>query len=91
MTGMAEKKPKMNKNLKVIEYIGSLYATIDGEKIWEMDRGTWEILKMCDGTKTVRELARELAKIIDSTEDEVMPALEKLLKEFEEHGFIEWV
>lgn len=91
MPGILEKKPKMNENLKIIEYIGSYYATFDGERIWEIDTSTYAVLKMCDGTKTVEEIAEEIAKIIDSKKEDIIPTLQKMLEELEKNKFITFV
>ena len=85
------KKPLLAKNLKIIEYVGILYATFDGERIWEIDKGTYAVMRMCDGRKTVKEIAKEIAEKIDSNVEDVLPTLERILSELEKHKFITFV
>ncbi|HDJ96801.1 MAG TPA: PqqD family peptide modification chaperone [Candidatus Aenigmarchaeota archaeon] len=85
---LENKKPLLAKNLKIIEYVGILYATFDGERIWEIDRGTYAVMRMCDGKKTVKEIAKEIAEKIDSTVEDVLPTLERILTDLEKHKFI---
>jgi len=85
------KKPLLAKNLKIIEYVGILYATFDGERIWEIDKGTYAVMRMCDGKKTVKEIAKEIAEKIDSNVEDVLPTLERILSELEKHKFITFI
>jgi len=85
------KKPLLAKNLKIIEYVGILYATFDGERIWEIDKGTYAVMRMCDGKKTVKEIAKEIAEKIDSNVEDVLPTLERILSDLEKHKFITFI
>lgn len=88
---MDEKIPVKSKDLKVINYINTLYATFDGSNIWEIDRTSYSILRMCDGTRTVEQIAREIARKIDMKVEDVKPTLTDILNELEKHKFIEYV
>jgi hypothetical protein len=88
---MDERKPLKAKNLKVIDYINTLYATFDGSSLWEIDKSTFEVLKMCDGIKTVDQIAGEIAKKIDMNIEDVKPTLLDMLGEMEKLKFIEYV
>ena len=88
---MDERRPLKAKNLKVINYINTLYATFDGSSLWEIDKSSFEVLKMCDGTRTVDQIAREIAKKIDMNVEDVMPTLLDILREMENLKFIEYV
>ena len=85
------RRPLRAKNLKVIDYIGRLYATFDGSSLWEMDKTSFEVMKMCDGTRTVDEIARIIANKIEMNAEEVKPTLLDILKELEDRKFIEYV
>ena len=91
MSEILKKKPKINENLKIIEYIGSYYATFDGERIWEIDTSTYAVLEMCDGTKTVEQIAEEIAKIIEAKKEDVIPTLQRMLEELEKNKFIRFI
>lgn len=87
---MNEKVPVKSKNLKVINYINTLYATFDGSSMWEIDRTSYSVLRMCDGTRTVEQIAREIAKKINMKVEDVKPTLMDILRELKEHGFIKY-
>jgi aminopeptidase-like protein len=88
---MDERRPLKDKNLKVIDYINKLYATIDGSSLWEIDKSTFSVLKMCDGKRTMDQIAEEIAKKIDMKVEDVMPTLIDILREMERLKFIEYV
>jgi len=83
--------PLKSKNLKVINYINILYATIDGNSLWQIDKSTFAVLKMCDGTMTVDQIAVEIAKKIDMKVEDVMPTLLDILRDMERLKFIEYM
>jgi aminopeptidase-like protein len=85
------RRPLKAKNLKVIDYINRLYATLDGNSLWEIDKTSFEVLKMCDGKKTVDEIAEIIAKKIDMKVEDVRPTLLDILKELENLKFIDYV
>jgi len=80
--------PVKNPRVKTIEYIGRIYATIDGQRFWEIDRSVLEVMKMCDGTRTVEDIAREIARIIEASVESVIPTLVDMLTELEKNGLI---
>jgi len=86
-----EKKPIKAKNLKVIDYLGTLYATFDGSAIWKMDKVAFGIWKMCEGKKTVDEMVKEVAKKAIVEEKDLKPVLEEILNELTRMKFIEWI
>ena len=88
---MDERKPLKAKNLKVIDYINKLYATFDGSSLWEIDKSTFSVLKMCDGTKTMDQIAEEIARKIDMKVEDVMPTLIDILREMENLKFIDYI
>ena len=85
------KRPKKAENLKIIEHIGSLYATFDGEQYWRMEKWAFEILRLCDGRKSISEIARILAEELQMNEEDVIRGLKPILEEFERVGFIKYV
>lgn len=86
-----EKKPLKAKRLKVIDYLGTLYATFDGSSIWKIDRVAFGILRMCNGKKTVDEIVEEVARRAILRPEELKPVLEEILRDLEKMNFIEWV
>jgi hypothetical protein len=84
------KKPLKSKRLKVIDYIGTLYATFNGSSMWKIDKVAFEILKMCNGRKTVEEIVKEVSEKTRLKKDEVKPVVEDILNELERKKFIEW-
>ncbi|MFZ8830477.1 MAG: PqqD family protein [Candidatus Aenigmatarchaeota archaeon] len=85
------RRPKKAENLKIIEHIGSLYATFDGEQYWRMEKWAFEILRLCDGRKSISEIARILAEELQMNEEDVIRGLKPILEEFERVGFIKYV
>ena len=85
------KKPKKAKNLKVIDQLGTLYATFDGSSIWKIDKVAFGILRMCDGEKSFDEIVNEVSKRALVSEKDLAPVLEGILNELERMRFIEWV
>lgn len=86
-----EKKPLKAKNLKVIDHLGTLYATFDGSAIWKLDKVVFGIWKICDGKKTVDEIVKEVAKKAIVEEKDLRPVLEDILDELTRMKFIEWI
>ena len=88
---MDERRPLKAKHLKVIDYINTLYATLDGSSMWEIDKSSFGVLQMCDGTTTVDEIAKKIAKKIKMNADQVKGTLKEILNELEERKFITYV
>ena len=86
-----EKRPVKAKNLKIIDHLGTLYATFDGSSLWRMDKVAFGILRMCDGRRTFDDIVEEIAKRINHKPKDVKPVIRKILKELEERKFIEWI
>jgi len=83
-----KKIPVKNPKAKIIEYIGRIYVTIDGQRFWEIDRSVLEVMKMCNGKKTIEDIAREIARIIESNVESVIPTLLDMLSELEKNELI---
>ncbi|MCC5994012.1 MAG: PqqD family protein [Candidatus Aenigmarchaeota archaeon] len=85
------KRPKKIENLKIIEHVGGLYATFDGERYWRIEKWAFEILKLCDGRKSISEIARILAEELQMNWEDVLKGLKPIIEEFERVGFIKYV
>jgi aminopeptidase-like protein len=85
------KRPKKAENLKIIEHVGGLYATFDCEQYWRIEKWAFEILKLCDGKKSIAEVARILADELQMNFDDVVKGLRPILEEFEKVKFITYV
>ena len=88
---MDERRPLKTKNLKIIDYINTLYATFDGSSMWEIDKSSFGVLKMCDGTRTVDKIAKDIAKKINMNVDDIKVTLNDILNELEKLKFITYV
>lgn len=88
---MDEKIPIKSKNLKIIDYKGILYATLDGEKIWEMDNLIYKLLQECDGNKTFEDIARMISKKSGLNVEDIKIGLKEIFDELERAKFIEYV
>jgi len=88
---MDERLPLKAKNLKIIDYINTLYATFDGSSMWEIDRSSFGVLQLCNGNRTVDEIAKEIAKKIKMNVEDVIMTLKDILNELEKLKFITYV
>lgn len=88
---MDERRPLKAKNLKIIDYINTLYATLDGSSMWEIDKSSFGVLQMCDGNRTVDEIAKKIAKKIKMNVEQVKATLNDILNELEERKFITYL
>jgi len=91
MSEAAEKKPVKSKRLKIISRMGSYFATFDGSRIWEIDPAVNYVLTLCDGMRSVEDIAQEIAKVVEASVDDVKATLDKMLAELEKNGFIEYL
>jgi len=88
---MNQNRPLKVKNLKIIDHLGTLYATFDGSAMWEVDKVAYAVMKMCDGNKTVDQIAGEIAKKTNLDVNDVIGTLNEILKEMEKLKFIVYV
>jgi len=88
---MNGKRPLKVKRLKIIDHIGTLYATFNGSTMWEVDKVAYAVLKMCDGTKTVNQIAQDIAKKTNLDVEDVKVTLMDIFKEMEKLEFITYV
>ena len=86
-----EKKPLRTKNLKVIDQLGTLYATFDGSAIWKIDKVAFGILKMCDGKKSVDDIVTDVSKRALVNEKDLKPVIEEIMNELTKMKFLEWI
>lgn len=86
---MDKRRPLRSKNLKVINYINTLYATFDGSSMWEIDKSSFGVLKMCDGKTTVDEIAKKIAKIIkmDYTTDHALTLVVQVTSDYDDYDY----
>ena len=88
---MNDKKPVKAKNLKVIDQLGTLYATFDGSAIWKIDKIAFGLLRMCDGKKTFDQISEEVAFKSNLKLEDVKNAIKPIFDELTKMKFIEWV
>ncbi len=88
---MIERRPLKSKRLKIIDHLGTLYATFDGSSVWKLDKVSYGIMKMCDGRKTVDEIVSEVAKRALVKEEDLKPVIKEMFDEMTKMNFIEWV
>ena len=85
------KKPVKSPTLKIIDHVGILYGTVNGEKLWEVDKVAWEILKMCDGKKTVDQIVWTVSKKFQIDMEEIKPIVIAIMNELKRIEFIDLV
>lgn len=90
LQGYEGKKPTRARSLKVIDHLGTLYATFDGTNMWKMEKVSYGIWQMCDGSRTVEQLVVALSARIGHTSEDVRPVVDDILTELTKMKFIEW-
>jgi hypothetical protein len=88
---MEGKKPLKSDKVKIIDHLGTLYATLDGNSLWKIDYAAYNVWKVCDGKRSVDELVNDLSKEIGHKPEDVRPIVEKILNQLEELNFLRWV
>ena len=81
--------PVKNKNLRIIDHIGTLYATINGSSIYKIDKAAFAVLKLCDGRRTVKKIVEEISRKIGLDVEQVRPAVLEILEELIKMKFVE--
>lgn len=90
LEGLELKKPAKSRSLKVIDQLDTLYATFDGSNMWKLDKVSYGVMQMCDGSRTLDEIVGVLSRRIGHSSEDVRPVIEKILSELTEMKFIEW-
>lgn len=85
------KKPLKAKNLKIIDHLGTLYATFDGIKYWKLEKYIYLLLQECDGTKTLEEFADKIVKKSGVDRESILLGIRPIFEEFERVGFITYM
>jgi len=84
------KKPKKNENLTIINYLNTYYATIDKQKLYQIDPIAVGLLKYCDGKRTYEEILDILSEKTGMDREMIKKVLDEILKELTELNFIVW-
>ena len=84
------KIPVKNPKVKVIEFKGSLYATIDGSNLWEIDKAAFKIMQMCNGKNSVEDMVNLIQKKTGFPKEDIERVVKEILSELESQGFIKW-
>lgn len=86
-----DKRPLRSKKLKIIDYLGTYYATFDGSENWKVDKWLFNLLKMCDGKRTFDQIAGHIARIAEISITQARNNLKEILNELEREKFITYV
>ena len=86
-----DKRPLKAKNLKVLDHLGTLYATFDGSSMWKIDKVAFELMKMCDGKRNFDEIVRLVAQRASLKEEDVKSAIKPIFEELSNLKFIVWI
>lgn len=88
---IGNKRPLKSKKLKIIDHLGTYYATFDGSKIWKVEKWLFRLLKICNGKKTFNQIAKYIAKIANVPMGAVKPNLKEIFDELEREKFISYI
>jgi hypothetical protein len=83
-----EKKPIKAKNLKVVDYKGTYYATFDGSRMWKIEKWIFKLIMMCNGEKTFDQIADEISKLSEFPVEDIKIGLKPIFEDLEKEGFI---
>jgi hypothetical protein len=85
------KRPLKSKKLKIIDYLGTYYATFDGSKNWKVEKWLFNLLKLCDGKRTFEQIAQYLSKIAEVPLNHAMENLKEVFDELEREKLISYI
>ena len=83
-----EDRPLKSKNLKIIDHMGTYYATTDGTKMWKIEKWVFKLLMMCDGKKDLDQLVGEITKISGFPKEDIKVGLMPILDDMRKHKMI---
>jgi hypothetical protein len=86
----AEFRPLKAKNLRIIDYMGTYYATFDGTRSWKVEKWLFRLLMLCDGKKTTSQIAEHIAKISGFEFEEIRVGLRPVFDELSSTGMISY-
>lgn len=88
---MIDKKPVSKKGIKVGKEGERIFITVDEQKFYEIPQSIYFLLCICDGTKTVKQMAEMLSKDSGTSLEEAEKILQTVLDELTKAGFVEWI
>lgn len=84
-----DSKPAKARNLKIIDHLGTLYATFNGSTVWRLEKVAFAILKLCDGKRSVRQIVEEVARKTGLEPRHVRNVVLQILEELQKLGFLQ--
>ncbi|MEM0242938.1 MAG: PqqD family protein [Candidatus Aenigmatarchaeota archaeon] len=84
------KRPKKAESLTIINYLNTYYATLDNQKLYQIDPLAVGLLKYCDGKRKYEEILEILAQKTQIDKEMIKKFLDELFKELTELNFIYW-
>ena len=91
MDKILNKRPLKSKKLKIIDYLGTYYATFDGSRNWKVEKWLFRLLRMCDGKKTFDQIAEHISRIAEVPIEHVRQNLKEIFDELEKEKFISYI
>jgi pyrroloquinoline quinone biosynthesis protein D len=80
---MADCRPRLPRGVRLRhDRVRDRWVLLAPERIFELDDIGVEILKFCDGSRTVEEMSAELAVAFGASPQDVRPDVETFLKDF---------
>ncbi|MEM5881924.1 MAG: PqqD family protein [Candidatus Aenigmatarchaeota archaeon] len=84
------KRPKKAESLTIINYLNTYYATLDNQKLYQIDPLAVGLLKYCDGKRKYEEILEILAQKTQIDKEMIKKFLDELFRELTELNFIYW-
>jgi len=85
------KRPLKSKKLKIIDYLGTYYATFDGTSTWKVEKWLFNLIRLCDGKKTFEQIAEHISRLAEVSIEDSRRNLKEILDELERERFISYV
>jgi len=91
LTKILNKKPLKSKKLKIIDHLGTYYATFDGSKNWKIEKWLFRLLKLCDGKNTFDGIAAHISRLAEVPIEDSRQNLKEIFDELEREKFISFI
>ena len=82
-TDIANCRPRLPRGVRLRhDRVRDRWVLLAPERIFELDEIGVEVLKLCDGSRTIEEMSAELAMAFGASPEDVRPDVEMFLKDF---------
>ncbi|WP_092587438.1 pyrroloquinoline quinone biosynthesis peptide chaperone PqqD [Rhizobium mongolense] len=85
----AQSKPHLKRHVRLqFDPVRSAFAVLSPEKVFWPDEVSLDILRLCDGQRTVAQIVDELAGQYDAPRKDIAPDVEEFLQEWSDRFLV---